>query len=96
MLEKIKILNPTLSIKSSCRHRDINSHLVPLNFLRFIYETEHFIGVGELLEILGSIINGFALPLKTEHRQFLMKVLIPLHKSRRLCLYHAQVSASCF
>jgi len=49
-------------------------------FLRFIYETEHFNGVGELLEILGSIINGFALPLKMEHKQFLVKVLIPLHK----------------
>ena len=49
-------------------------------FLRFIYETEHFNGVGELLEILGSIINGFALPLKSEHKQFLVKVLIPLHK----------------
>uniref|UniRef100_A0A674H0Z8 Serine/threonine protein phosphatase 2A regulatory subunit n=1 Tax=Taeniopygia guttata TaxID=59729 RepID=A0A674H0Z8_TAEGU len=33
-------------------------------FLRFVYETEHFNGVAELLEILGSIINGFALPLK--------------------------------
>ena len=43
-------------------------------FLRFIYETEHFNGVGELLEILGSIINGFALPLKAEHKQFLVKV----------------------
>lgn len=51
-------------------------------FLRFIYETEHFNGVGELLEILGSIINGFALPLKMEHKQFLVKVLIPLHKVR--------------
>lgn len=61
-------------------------------FLRFIYETEHFNGVGELLEILGSIINGFALPLKAEHRQFLMKVLIPLHKSRSLSLYHAQLA----
>ena len=49
-------------------------------FFRFIYETEHFNGVGELLEILGSIINGFALPLKAEHKQFLCKVLIPLHK----------------
>lgn len=47
---------------------------------RFVYETEHFNGVGELLEILGSIINGFALPLKSEHKQFLVKVLIPLHK----------------
>ena len=59
---------------------------------RFIYETESFNGVGELLEILGSIINGFALPLKAEHKTFLMKVLIPLHKSRSLSLYHAQVS----
>ncbi|OBS70553.1 hypothetical protein A6R68_00912, partial [Neotoma lepida] len=43
-------------------------------FLRFVYETEHFNGVAELLEILGSIINGFALPLKAEHKQFLVKL----------------------
>lgn len=61
-------------------------------FLKFIYETEHFNGVGELLEILGSIINGFALPLKAEHKQFLVKVLIPLHKVRCLGLYHAQLA----
>lgn len=61
-------------------------------FLRFIYETEHFNGVGELLEILGSIINGFALPLKAEHKQFLIKVLIPLHKPKCLGLYHAQLA----
>ena len=41
-----------------------------------------------------SIINGFALPLKAEHRQFLTKVLIPLHKSKTLSLYHAQVSVA--
>ena len=50
------------------------------SYFRFVYETEHFNGVGELLEILGSIINGFALPLKAEHKQFLVRVLIPLHK----------------
>ncbi|KAK7104554.1 serine/threonine-protein phosphatase 2A 56 kDa regulatory subunit epsilon isoform-like isoform X1 [Littorina saxatilis] len=61
-------------------------------FLRFIYETESFNGVGELLEILGSIINGFALPLKAEHKTFLMKVLIPLHKSKSLSLFHAQLA----
>lgn len=61
-------------------------------FLKFIYETEHFNGVGELLEILGSIINGFALPLKAEHKSFLLKVLIPLHKVRCLSLYHAQLA----
>ena len=39
-----------------------------------------------MLEILGSIINGFALPLKAEHKQFLVRVLIPLHKVRWLFL----------
>lgn len=38
-----------------------------------------------------SIINGFALPLKAEHKQFLVKVLIPLHTVRSLSLFHAQV-----
>ncbi|CAJ0954609.1 unnamed protein product, partial [Mesorhabditis belari] len=61
-------------------------------FLSFVYETESFNGVGELLEILGSIINGFALPLKAEHKQFLVKVLLPLHKPRCLSLYHAQLA----
>ncbi|XP_029449106.1 serine/threonine-protein phosphatase 2A 56 kDa regulatory subunit alpha isoform isoform X3 [Rhinatrema bivittatum] len=61
-------------------------------FLRFIYETEHFNGVAELLEILGSIINGFALPLKSEHKQFLMKILIPMHTAKGLALFHAQLA----
>ncbi|XP_060034383.1 serine/threonine-protein phosphatase 2A 56 kDa regulatory subunit alpha isoform isoform X3 [Erinaceus europaeus] len=61
-------------------------------FLRFIYETEHFNGVAELLEILGSIINGFALPLKAEHKQFLTKVLIPMHTAKGLALFHAQLA----
>merc|ERR1711862_603850 len=61
-------------------------------FFKVIYESEMHNGVGELLEILGSIINGFALPLKAEHKQFLCKVLIPLHKVRCLSLYHAQLA----
>ncbi|KAF7723028.1 Serine/threonine-protein phosphatase 2A 56 kDa regulatory subunit gamma isoform, partial [Apophysomyces ossiformis] len=61
-------------------------------FFQFIYETEHHNGVSELLEILGSIINGFALPLKEEHKLFLMRVLIPLHKVKPLVLYHPQLS----
>lgn len=61
-------------------------------FLRFIYEKEHFNGVAELLEILGSIINGFALPLKAEHKQFLTKVLIPMHTAKRLALFHTQLA----
>lgn len=34
---------------------------------RFVYECPRHNGIGELLEILGSIVNGFATPLKKEH-----------------------------
>lgn len=61
-------------------------------FYRFIYETEHHNGIAELLEILGSIINGFALPLKEEHKLFLLKVLMPLHKVKSLSVYHPQLA----
>ncbi|XP_035718875.1 serine/threonine-protein phosphatase 2A 56 kDa regulatory subunit gamma isoform-like isoform X1 [Vespa mandarinia] len=61
-------------------------------FYRFIYETEHHNGIAELLEILGSIINGFALPLKEEHKVFLLKVLLPLHKAKSLSVYHPQLA----
>lgn len=61
-------------------------------FYKFIYETEHHNGVAELLEILGSIINGFALPLKEEHKVFLLKVLLPLHKVKSLSVYHPQLA----
>lgn len=61
-------------------------------FYRFIYETEHCNGIAELLEILGSIINGFALPLKEEHKVFLLKVLLPLHKAKSLSVYHPQLA----
>jgi len=61
-------------------------------FFHFIYETERHNGIAELLEILGSIINGFALPLKEEHKSFLMRVLIPLHKAKTLSMYHPQLA----
>ena len=61
-------------------------------FYHYIYESEKHNGIAELLEILGSIINGFALPLKEEHKTFLLHVLIPLHKGRSLSLYHPQLA----
>lgn len=61
-------------------------------FFSFIYDTERHNGIAELLEILGSIINGFALPLKEEHKTFLTRVLIPLHKVKGLALYHPQLA----
>ncbi|XP_078435402.1 serine/threonine protein phosphatase 2A 57 kDa regulatory subunit B' beta isoform-like [Wolffia australiana] len=61
-------------------------------FYRFVYETERHSGIGELLEILGSIINGFALPMKEEHKLFLARALMPLHRPRWLSLYHQQLT----
>ncbi|BGP53682.1 serine/threonine-protein phosphatase 2A 56 kDa regulatory subunit delta isoform [Rhodotorula sphaerocarpa] len=61
-------------------------------FYQFVYETERHNGIAELLEILGSIINGFALPLKEEHKLFLTRALIPLHKVKSLALYHPQLA----
>jgi hypothetical protein len=61
-------------------------------FYRFIYETERHNGIAELLEILGSIINGFALPLKDEHKMFLLRALLPLHKVHHVSMYHQQLS----
>ncbi|KAL2903532.1 B'ETA: Serine/threonine protein phosphatase 2A 59 kDa regulatory subunit B' eta isoform [Bienertia sinuspersici] len=61
-------------------------------FYQFIFETEKHNGIAELLEILGSIINGFALPLKEEHKLFLVRALIPLHRPRCLPMYHQQLS----
>lgn len=61
-------------------------------FFHFVYDTERHNGIAELLEILGSIINGFALPLKEEHKTFLTRALIPLHKVKSLTLYHPQLA----
>eukprot|EP00921_Rhytidocystis_pertsovi_P023714 GHVQ01038040.1.p1 GENE.GHVQ01038040.1~~GHVQ01038040.1.p1 ORF type:complete len:553 (-),score=67.76 GHVQ01038040.1:328-1986(-) len=60
-------------------------------FFKFTYDNEGHCGIAELLEILGSIINGFALPLKEEHQVFLTRSLIPLHKSKALNAFHHQI-----
>eukprot|EP00559_Dactyliosolen_fragilissimus_P003620 CAMPEP_0184865070 /NCGR_PEP_ID=MMETSP0580-20130426/16845_1 /TAXON_ID=1118495 /ORGANISM="Dactyliosolen fragilissimus" /LENGTH=607 /DNA_ID=CAMNT_0027364091 /DNA_START=27 /DNA_END=1850 /DNA_ORIENTATION=- len=73
-------------------HRSFIRRAISNVFYRFVYETERHNGIGELLEILGSIINGFAIPLKKEHLQFLVRALIPLHKPKCVTLYHQQLS----
>ncbi|TYI10892.1 hypothetical protein ES332_A09G171900v1 [Gossypium tomentosum] len=73
-------------------HRSFSRNATNNIFYRFIYETERHSGIGELLEILGSIINGFALPMKEEHKLFLVRALIPLHKPKPIAMYHQQLS----
>ncbi|KAK6919319.1 Protein phosphatase 2A, regulatory B subunit, B56 [Dillenia turbinata] len=73
-------------------HRPFIRKAINNIFYQFIFETEKHNGIAELLEILGSIINGFALPLKEEHKLFLVRALIPLHKPKCASLYHQQLS----
>ena len=75
-------------------HRPFIRKTINNIFYRFIFETEKHNGIAELLEILGSIINGFALPLKEEHKLFLVRALIPLHKPKCIPMYHQQLSYS--
>jgi serine/threonine-protein phosphatase 2A regulatory subunit B' len=73
-------------------HRPFIRKAINNVFYRFIFETERHNGVAELLEILGSIINGFALPLKEEHKMFLQRALMPLHKPKCVAMYHQQLA----
>ncbi|KAJ2908726.1 serine/threonine-protein phosphatase 2A 56 kDa regulatory subunit delta isoform [Coemansia aciculifera] len=81
-----RIYGKMLGMRSFIR-RSINNI-----FLQFTYETQRHNGIAELLEILGSIINGFTVPLKDEHINFLHRVLLPLHKARPMTLYYAQLA----
>jgi len=81
-----RIYGKFMAFRSTIR-KQINSVLYTLIFS----ETKHN-GIPELLEILGSIINGFAIPLKEEHVTFLKTVLIPLHKVRAFPQYSQQVA----
>jgi Protein phosphatase 2A regulatory B subunit (B56 family) len=60
-------------------------------FHTYTLETDSHNGIAELLEILGSVINGFALPLKEEHKAMLMRSLLPLHKPQGMVLYQQQL-----
>ncbi|KAA0045757.1 serine/threonine protein phosphatase 2A 57 kDa regulatory subunit B' beta isoform-like [Cucumis melo var. makuwa] len=60
-------------------------------FLEYIFETERHNGIAEMLEIWGSIINGFAVPLKEEHKVFLKRILIPLHKVKGMQNFNKQL-----
>ncbi|CAM9800167.1 unnamed protein product [Ectocarpus sp. 6 AP-2014] len=73
-------------------HRAFIRRAVGNAFLRFVYECPRHNGIGELLEILGSIVNGFATPLKKEHVDFLQVCLLPLHTPTMVNIYHQQLS----
>jgi len=74
-------------------HRAFIRGCIKNMFLTVTYEDVNtYNGIAEVLEILASIINGFALPLKKEHIDSLTNVLVPLHKVKGLVLFHRQLS----
>ncbi|XP_038993793.1 serine/threonine protein phosphatase 2A 57 kDa regulatory subunit B' kappa isoform-like isoform X2 [Hibiscus syriacus] len=73
-------------------HRPFVRKAVSNIIYSFVCETERHNGIAELLEIFGSIISGFALPLKEEHKMFLCRALIPLHKPKYMGAYHQQLT----
>ncbi|GKA63392.1 serine/threonine protein phosphatase 2A 57 kDa regulatory subunit B' kappa isoform-like protein [Tanacetum coccineum] len=73
-------------------HRPFIRMVVSNIIYRFVFETEKHNGIAELLEIFGSVISGFALPLKKEHKMFLLRALVPLHKPKCVGVYHHQLT----
>ncbi|KAJ6847002.1 serine/threonine protein phosphatase 2A 57 kDa regulatory subunit B' iota isoform [Iris pallida] len=73
-------------------HRPFIRKSVSNIFYQFVFETERHNGIAELLEVFGSVISGFALPLKEEHKIFLWRALIPLHKPKSVGFYLQQLT----
>ena len=48
--------------------------------LSLVHEKDKFNGTAELLDILASIISGYAVPIRQEHITFFETILIPMHK----------------
>jgi serine/threonine-protein phosphatase 2A regulatory subunit B' len=61
------------------------------SFHSLIHESVKFNGAPELLDILASIISGFAVPLREEHIIFFKTIIIPLHKVQSCYLYHENI-----
>uniref|UniRef100_A0A1A9WPI9 Serine/threonine protein phosphatase 2A regulatory subunit n=1 Tax=Glossina brevipalpis TaxID=37001 RepID=A0A1A9WPI9_9MUSC len=93
--ERERVLLKTIlhRIYSNCMNlREFIKKQIKFVFLTFIYETKHLSGAGELLEVFASLVKGFGVPLKLEYKQFLLKVLLPMHKLKCLSLYHEKLS----
>merc|ERR1719376_1291664 len=61
-------------------------------FLTVIHDQVEQEGISELLEVLGAIIKGLAVPLKVEHMQWLHKILLPLYSAPGYLAFSAQLS----
>ena len=83
-----------ISLVSSSLSSRPNGTMVSLSYWKFLEGKRPLCDDGETCDLFVrcSIINGFALPLKEEHKVFLIKVLLPLHKVKTLSVYHPQLA----
>lgn len=81
-----RIYGKVMPLRGPIRNAIMNS------FFRVVHERTHHHGISELLEILGSIINGFSVPLKEEHKALLRRGLMPLHTAHTMPTFHTQLS----
>jgi len=75
-----------VSCRGSMRRAMANS------FLEFAFVSKRHNGIGEILEVFGSIASGFAVPIKDDHKSMLMKCLLPLYSVRGSEVFHEQLS----
>ncbi|ETO20004.1 protein phosphatase 2A regulatory subunit B, partial [Reticulomyxa filosa] len=81
--------------KIYARCSKLRTHIVDLMcnflypFIHYTYDSDHCNGVTEILQIVYAIIPGLSVPIKDIWRQFLQRVLIPLHKvkKKKNCIY---------
>eukprot|EP00930_Biecheleria_cincta_P103251 TRINITY_DN951_c1_g1_i2.p1 TRINITY_DN951_c1_g1~~TRINITY_DN951_c1_g1_i2.p1 ORF type:complete len:1028 (-),score=253.84 TRINITY_DN951_c1_g1_i2:195-3278(-) len=85
----IKFFNRIPPLRSSVR-RGIQSFCMRAVYLEGAEAPQ--IGVAEVLEVLGSrVVGAFATPLKEEHKDLLLKVLLPLYKLDTLMFFYTQL-----
>jgi serine/threonine-protein phosphatase 2A regulatory subunit B' len=88
--EQLKIILHRLYLKF-VQQRPLIRQSIQHIFLTYIYEDRYFCGIAELLDIIISIVNGYGVPLKQENVDFLVKILLPLHTSNFLHLFHSNL-----
>ena len=84
--EVLKNILHKLYAKLVPRRKMIRKAITDL-FHLLIHEIHKFNGTNELLDIMASIISGFAVPLREEHVIFFKNIIIPLHKVQTSNLY---------
>ena len=72
-------------------HRGFIRRQISNYLLSFMYEDDSYRGIPQILQILGSIVSGYSIPLKEEHKVLLVKILIPLHCSRKSFIFYVDL-----